>query len=83
MRISYLLIWLLVIIGCGQDANQGMEAVQRKYTNEVVLNIPESANQYIVLMKDRRTIRYVTTSTGTYVNTIRTDIELYKKGKLK
>lgn len=81
MKIKCLLIGLLVIMGCGADANQGMEAVQRKYPAEVVINIPESPNQYIVLLKDRRTIRYVTTSTGVQVNTIRTDVELYKKGR--
>lgn len=81
MKIKCLLIGLLVIMGCGGDANQGLEAVQKKYTNEMVINIPESTNQYIVLMKDGRTIRYVTTSTGTHVNTIRTDVELYKKGR--
>jgi len=81
MKIKYCLIGLLVIMGCGGDANQGMEAVQKKYPNEAVINIPESTNQYIVLMKDGRTIRYITTSVGTHVNTIRTDIELYKKGR--
>jgi len=68
-------------MGCGGDANQGMEAVQKKYPEEAVINIPESTYQYIVLLRDGRTIRYVTTSTGAQVNTIRTDIELYKKGR--